>query len=231
MTSDEIVTRFAPNPIGYLHLRYVRSALLGWSAEWESGCSPFILRVAEQRASAAVLAALSGLSLGLHKRLLSRADRSAIRNGSYPTDGPRNNLVALPTRRELEEFSMPKARGIDYQQRTAVGRAADANRKIPRMRSQLGVQKRRCLPGAYQAIPCPLNSLRPPKVSKTVGIGTIQPYSPDGFAEKRRPTHALPSSATTKLPESPGNAKGVPPSARTVQIFLNQTTPLKCFEL
>ena len=41
---DEIVTRFAPSPTGYLHLGHVRSALEGWRAAREAG-GRFLLRL------------------------------------------------------------------------------------------------------------------------------------------------------------------------------------------
>jgi glutamyl-Q tRNA(Asp) synthetase len=44
MTADEIVTRFAPSPTGYLHLGHVRSALEGWRAARQKG-GRFLLRL------------------------------------------------------------------------------------------------------------------------------------------------------------------------------------------
>ena len=41
---DQIVTRFAPSPTGYLHLGHVRSALEGWRAAREAG-GRFLLRL------------------------------------------------------------------------------------------------------------------------------------------------------------------------------------------
>jgi glutamyl-Q tRNA(Asp) synthetase len=44
MSSDLVVTRFAPSPTGYLHLGHVRSALEGWRAAREAG-GRFLLRI------------------------------------------------------------------------------------------------------------------------------------------------------------------------------------------
>lgn len=44
MSSDSVVTRFAPSPTGYLHLGHVRSALEGWRAARRSG-GRFLLRL------------------------------------------------------------------------------------------------------------------------------------------------------------------------------------------
>lgn len=44
MTSDRMVTRFAPSPTGYLHLGHVRSALVGWRAARDAG-GRFLLRL------------------------------------------------------------------------------------------------------------------------------------------------------------------------------------------
>jgi glutamyl-Q tRNA(Asp) synthetase len=44
MTSDPMVTRFAPSPTGYLHLGHVRSALEGWRAARGAG-GRFLLRL------------------------------------------------------------------------------------------------------------------------------------------------------------------------------------------
>jgi glutamyl-Q tRNA(Asp) synthetase len=44
MSTDLVVTRFAPSPTGYLHLGHVRSALEGWRAAREAG-GRFLLRI------------------------------------------------------------------------------------------------------------------------------------------------------------------------------------------
>jgi len=44
MSTDVVVTRFAPSPTGYLHLGHVRSALEGWRAAREAG-GRFLLRI------------------------------------------------------------------------------------------------------------------------------------------------------------------------------------------
>jgi glutamyl-Q tRNA(Asp) synthetase len=44
MSSETIVTRFAPSPTGYLHLGHVRSALEGWRAARQAG-GRFLLRL------------------------------------------------------------------------------------------------------------------------------------------------------------------------------------------
>jgi glutamyl-Q tRNA(Asp) synthetase len=44
MTSDSVVTRFAPSPTGYLHLGHARSALEGWRAARGDG-ERFLLRL------------------------------------------------------------------------------------------------------------------------------------------------------------------------------------------
>jgi glutamyl-Q tRNA(Asp) synthetase len=44
VSTDAVVTRFAPSPSGYLHLGHVRSALEGWRAAREAG-GRFLLRI------------------------------------------------------------------------------------------------------------------------------------------------------------------------------------------
>jgi glutamyl-Q tRNA(Asp) synthetase len=44
MSTDVVVTRFAPSPTGYLHLGHVRSALEGWRPARETG-GRFLLRI------------------------------------------------------------------------------------------------------------------------------------------------------------------------------------------
>jgi glutamyl-Q tRNA(Asp) synthetase len=44
VSSETVVTRFAPSPTGYLHLGHVRSALEGWRAAREAG-GRFLLRI------------------------------------------------------------------------------------------------------------------------------------------------------------------------------------------
>jgi glutamyl-Q tRNA(Asp) synthetase len=44
VSTDAVVTRFAPSPTGYLHLGHVRSALEGWRAAREAG-GRFLLRI------------------------------------------------------------------------------------------------------------------------------------------------------------------------------------------
>lgn len=72
-------------------------------------------------------------------------------------------------------------------------------------------------------MPCPDTNVAPPNARSTGSIGVIMPYCPLLFTAKSRPTAAQPSSATTMLPESPGSAKGAPPSPSTVHVSANQT--------